>query len=269
MQHDPLREVSGLVASRAHPGVLWAHNDSDDEPRLYALTTSGTHLGVFTLDGAEARDWEDLAIGPGPEPGVDYLYAGDIGDNDSQRDLKYVYRVAEPSVSIDQAPSDVSLTDVSTITLRYPDGPSDAETLLADALTGDLYVITKRSTDVTIYRAAAPQSTTDVIDMERAGTLSMPRVPYLPAAGQGAVGGDIAPSGLEVLLKTYAAVYYWKRASGAEALFAHPPETLPYVPEPQGEAIAWATDGSGYFTVSEERGAIPARLYFYPRRHPD
>ena len=267
VQHDPLLEISGLVASRAHPGVLWAHNDSGDGPRLYALTTSGTHLGAFTLDGAEARDWEDVAIGPGPEPGVDYLFAGDIGDNESQRDLKYVYRVAEPAVDTNQAPADTTLTGVSTITLRYPDGPSDAETLLVDPLTGDLYVITKRSTEVAIYRAAAPQSTTDVIDMEHAGTLSLARVPGLPAAGQGAVGGDIAPSGLEVLLKTYAAVYYWTRASGAEALFAHPAETLPYVPEPQGEAIAWAADGSGYFTLSEERQSIPATLYFYPRQN--
>ena len=266
VQYEPLREASGLVASRSHPGVLWAHNDSGDEPRLYALTTSGRHLGVFTLDGAEARDWEDLAIGPGPDPGVDYLYAGDIGDNESQQDLKYVYRVAEPAVDADQAPVDTILTGLSTITVRYPDGPSDAETLLVDPLTSDLYVITKRSTEVAIYRAAAPQSTSDVIDMERAGTLSLARVPAAPAAGQGAVGGDIAPSGLEVLLKTYVEVYYWKRASIAEALFARSPETLPYVPEPQGEAIAWAADESGYFTLSEEARSIPATLYFYPRQ---
>ena len=267
VQYDPLREASGLVASRAHAGVLWAHNDSGDEPRLYALTTSGRHLGVFTLDGAEARDWEDLAIGPGPEPGVDYLYAGDIGDNEAQQELKYVYRVTEPVVDADQAPVDTTLTGVSTVTVRYPDGPSDAETLLVDPLTSDLYVITKRSTEVAIYRAAAPQSTSDVIDMERAGTLSLARVPAAPAAGQGAVGGDIAPSGLEVLLKTYVKVYYWKRASSAEALFASSPQTLPYVPEPQGEAIAWAADESGYFTLSEEAPSIPATLYFYPRQN--
>jgi hypothetical protein len=266
VQYDPLVEASGLVASRTHPGVLWSHNDSGDGPHLFALTTSGGHLGVFTLAGAEARDWEDIAIGPGPEPGVDYLYAGDIGDNDSQRDLTFVYRVAEPAVDIDQAPVETTLTGVSTITLRYPDGPSDAETLLVDPLTGDLYVITKRSTEVAVLRAAAPQSTTDVIVMERAGTLSLARVPFAPAAGQGAVGGDIAPSGLEVLLKTYLEIYYWKRASGAEALFAHPSVTLPYVPEPQGEAIAWAADGSGYFTLSEETPSIPATLYFYPRQ---
>ncbi len=266
VQHAPLREASGLVASRKHPGVLWSHNDSGDGPRLFALTTSGRHLGVFTLDGAEARDWEDLAIGAGPSPGVDYLYAGDIGDNESQRDLTHVYRVAEPAVDVDQAPVDTTLTGVSTITLRYPDGPSDAETLLVDPLTSDLYVITKRSTEVAIYRAAAPQSTTEVIVMERESTLSLARVPLAPAAGQGAVGGDIAPSGLEVLLKTYVEVYYWKRASGAESLFAHPSVTLPYVPEPQGEAIAWAADGSGYFTLSEEAPSIPATLYFYPRQ---
>jgi len=270
VQHDPLAEASGLVASRAHPGVLWAHNDSGDGPHLYALTTGGRHLGVFTLDGATARDWEDLAIGPGPEPGAHYLYAGDIGDNDAPQDLNYVYRVAEPTVDSDQAPENTTLTDVSTITLRYPDGRSDAETLLIDPLTGDLYVLTKRSTDVAVYRATAPHSTTNVIDMERTGTVSVARVPLAPAAGQGAVGGDIAPSGLEVLLKTYVAVYYWRRDSGAEVLFANPPGTLPYVPERQGEAIAWAADGSGYFTLSftlsEEAPSIPAKLYFYPRQ---
>ena len=168
-------------------------------------------------------------------------------------------------VDADQAPVDTTLTGVATITIRYPAGPSDAETLLVDPLTRDLYVITKRSTDVRVYRAAYPPSTTDVIVMEQTGTLSLARVPGALAGGQGAVGGDIAPSGLEVLLKTYTAVYYWRRASGDEALFANPPSTLPYLPEPQGEAIAWAADGSGYFTLSEEPRSIPAMLYFYPR----
>ena len=267
VQYDLLQEASGLVASRAHPGVLWTHNDSGDGPRLYALSTSGRHLGVFTLEGAEARDWEDIAIGPGPEPGVDYLYAGDIGDNDAQQELKYVYRVIEPAVDADQAPVDTTLSGVSTVTVRYPDGPSDAETLLVDPLTSDLYVLTKRSTEVAIYRAAAPHSTSDVIDMEHTGTLAVERVPAAPAAGQGAVGGDISPSGLEVLLKTYVKVYYWKRASSAEALFSGSPQTLRYTPEPQGEAIAWAADESGYFTLSEGAPSIPAALYFYPRQN--
>ena len=49
-----------------------------------------------------------------------------------------------------------------------------------------------------------------------------------------------------------------------EALTAEP-IPLPYLPEPQGEAICWKADGGGYYTVSEEHDDIPAHLYFYPR----
>ena len=56
---DELRESSGLAISRTQPGVLWSHNDSGDGPNLYALDISGKLLGVFRVNGAMARDWED------------------------------------------------------------------------------------------------------------------------------------------------------------------------------------------------------------------
>ncbi|MFQ5568616.1 MAG: hypothetical protein ACE5G0_03010 [Rhodothermales bacterium] len=265
IEHAPIREASGLVASRKNPNVLWTHNDSGDTTRIYALNTEGKHLGTYTLEGAQARDWEDIALGPGPEPGKDYLYIGDIGDNRAQYDLKYVYRVPEPAVSEHQPPVDTTLTGAVTLTLRYPDGRFDAETLMLDPLTKDLYVVTKRDTVVQVYRAAYPPSTDGPILMERVMTLSFDPVPNLDAGGQGAVGGDISPSGRDVLIKTYTQVYHWSRPSTDAPLFAIPPETLPYVPEPQGEAIAWAADENGYYTLSEERQSIPARLYFYRR----
>ena len=49
------------------------------ESRLYALDPSGRLLGVYSLSGASARDWEDMSIGRDPSNGVHYLYAGDIG----------------------------------------------------------------------------------------------------------------------------------------------------------------------------------------------
>ena len=268
LEHNPIREASGIVASRANPDVLWTHNDSGDEPRLYAFNTRGEHLGVYTLEGAEARDWEDIALGPGPEPGQAYLYIGDIGDNYQQYEVTYVYRVPEPVVDAQQAPLDTTLADVATIRLRYPDGRYDAETLLLDPLTKDLYVITKRSTQVGVYRTAFPPSTTAVNDLEPVMQLALARVPDASSGGQGAVAGDISPSGLEVLIKTYDRVYYWSRDSTAAPLFATTPVTLPYDVEPQGEAIGWAGDGNGYFTISEEARSIPATLYFYPRLSP-
>jgi len=45
-----------------------------------------------------------------------------------------------------------------------------------------------------------------------------------------------------------------------------PATRLPYGKEPQGEAIAWDTEGKGFYTLSEERKQIPAKLYFYPRK---
>ena len=42
-------------------------------------------------------------------------------------------------------------------------------------------------------------------------------------------------------------------------------EILSYISEPQGEGICLEIDGSGFYTISEERNDIPAHLYFYQR----
>lgn len=260
-----INEASGLVASRRNREVLWTHNDSGDGSHLYALDTRGRDLGVYTLAGIKPRDWEDIAIGPGPQPGQDYIYVADIGDNRARNDLKYIYRVLEPTVNTAKSRVEKTLQGTKRITFYYPQGNVDAETLLSDPLNGDLYVIAKRSTTVMVYRAPFPQSTSRVIMLEPVTTLTFNTVLGLGQSGQGAVGGDIALSGLEILVKTYGEVLYWSRDSGEEPLFAAAPLQVHYLLEPQGEAIAWAIDGNGYYTVSEERQGIPARLYFYPR----
>ncbi|MDQ4068195.1 MAG: hypothetical protein M3203_01750, partial [Actinomycetota bacterium] len=91
-----VRESSGLAASRRNPGLLWTHNDSNDEPFLYCLDLQGRSCGTWRVTGAEAFDWEGMAAGPGPRAGEPYLYVGDIGDNLDQRPEIVVYRVPEP-----------------------------------------------------------------------------------------------------------------------------------------------------------------------------
>jgi hypothetical protein len=66
-------------------------------------------------------------------------------------------------------------------------------------------------------------------------------------------GGDIAPDGSVVVLRTYATVWVWDRfpsAPLAEA-FAEAPCEGPSEIEPQGEAIAFGAAGTSYYTVSE------------------
>lgn len=257
LEHDPIDEASGLVASRQNPDVFWTHNDSGDAARLYAFSSDGSHLGVYSVAGAAAFDWEDLAIGPGPTPGQQYLYVGDIGDNFALRSSIQVYRVPEPMVDAQAGPVTTTLSGAESITLQYPDGARDAETLMVDPVTRDLYLVTKREAAVRVYRAAYPQPTSGVVTLESVTTLDITQ----------ATAGGISPSGDGILIKTYSEAFHWCRGPGqgvGEAL-AGAKVTVPYVTEPQGEAIAWDAGGLGYFTVSEEPGGIPARLYSYPR----
>ena len=45
------------------------------------------------------EDFEDITIGAGPEEGVDYIYVGDIGNNNYDRTILYIYRFPEPDLS--------------------------------------------------------------------------------------------------------------------------------------------------------------------------
>ena len=66
---DPqIVESSGLGASWRNPGLYWTHNDSGGGPFVYAFDRSGAARGAWRVRGAKARDWEDMAVGPGPEP---------------------------------------------------------------------------------------------------------------------------------------------------------------------------------------------------------
>lgn len=265
VQATQLTEISGLAVSRQHPGVLWLHNDSGDLPRIYAINQGGATLGTYTLAGATHIDWEDMAIGPGPQPGVTYLYVGDIGDNPNTRPEICVYRVPEPVASATQQPVVATLTDVETITLKYPDGPRDAETLMVDT-NGDLYIVSKRVTAKgRVYRAAFPQPTTGVSMLEFVAEL-----PWGSVSGEGgATGGDIAPDGSAVAIRRYAfnspKATLWLRPAGTPlaAVFAQPGCSIPIALDLQGETLAFDGFGLGYFTISE--GRAPA-VYRYPQR---
>ncbi|OJJ15640.1 hypothetical protein BKI52_37795 [marine bacterium AO1-C] len=260
LQNDKIDEASGLVASRSNSKAYWTHNDSGGKSKLFLVDDTGKDLGVFTLKGIKARDWEDIALGPGPKDGVNYLYVGEIGDNKAKYDEKMIYRIPEPDVSEVQTPvkQKIKKDQIETIRFKYPDGKRDAEALMIDPTTKDIYIVTKREDGVRVYVARYPQSTQEVNTLERVGTLDLHKI----------VAGDISPDGKEVLLKDYGNIYYWKKSGdeSIEELLKTAPMRLPYIPEPQGESIAWKLDGSGFFTLSEERGGVEAELYLYKRK---
>ncbi len=109
IQNSSVTESSGIAASRKNANVLWTHNDSGNAAQVFPMTAAGTNLGTYTISGASNTDWEDIAIGPGPTAGAEYLYVGDIGDNNGVRSNVSVYRVPEPVVSSAVAGDDIHI----------------------------------------------------------------------------------------------------------------------------------------------------------------
>ena len=66
-------EVSGMVPITGRPDYFWVHNDSKDVARLFAIRKDGALVAEFALPGATNIDYEDIATGPGPNPGRVYL----------------------------------------------------------------------------------------------------------------------------------------------------------------------------------------------------
>ena len=236
-----LHEVSGVVASGLSADRFWVHNDSGDAPRLYAIDGQGALLQTLELTGITARDWEDLALGPGPEEGQPYLYAADIGDNQSARASITVHRIEEPAVGMGY----VASSSFDSLVLTYPDGAHNAETLLVDPRDGSLLIVTKEA-----------GGTAELYSTDYFGPGSQAR--ELVYRGQAVVtetatGGDVSRDGTAIVIRGYGGVHGWTLEDSQPlwSALASSPCSLTSVGEPQGEAIGFLADGSGYLTISE------------------
>jgi hypothetical protein len=246
-----LEETSGIAASRRHPGLLWAHNDSGHKAELFLLDTLAQTKTMFQIEDAKNRDWEDIAVGPGRDS-TNYIYIGDIGDNLSKHHYKFVYCVKEPPLDyVGPLPVEKKLI------IKMSDQARDTEALMVDPISRNLYLVTKREHEVWLY---------EIRNVFEGDTLTAFKMHKLDL--RHVVAADISAEGSEILIKSYDAVYYWKRSPGQsipDALKADP-LSLAYKPEMQGESIAWALDGSGYYTLSENAKGERARLLFYKRK---
>lgn len=259
-QDERVRESSGLAASRRTPGVFWTHNDSGDGPHLYATDRKGRPLARFTVTGATAVDWEDMAAGPGQGRAAT-LYIGDIGDNSRSRKDTVVYRVQEPAVDMRKTGQTGATQKAERLPFVYPDGHHDAETLLVHPVTGEVFILTKAGSGVSgIYRFPLPLTPDQTVTLEKVGTVTFTSSISL---GRQATGGDISPDGKRIVLRTYLAAYEWTVGAGqsvAEALSGSPRAvTVPILG--QFEAICYVAGGKALLTTSE---GAPCPLWKMP-----
>jgi hypothetical protein len=259
--NEDLVEASGLVASRAHPGVLWSHNDGGDNPGVFALGTDGSDNGFHPLDADDVTDVEDIALGRDGD--ADVLYLADIGDNRSDRKSVRVYRFPEPDPA-----SLEPITEFDVLEYVYPDRPHNAETQLVDDANQRLVIVTKeqapdadgqpdrfgRTEPSFVFEG--PLEGDEPIELTPVGSIDTPQLETrtvsdglhpATALGFGGVptGGDVSPDGSLVALRTYEAVWVWPREPGQSVAdaFGNEPCQVTSVPEPQGEAVAFVDDG--------------------------
>ena len=251
-----IREASGIADSKANPGYLWVEEDSGNPSQLYLLGHDGKIAGKVKIQGGTNRDWEDIVLGAGPSPGIKYLYVGDIGDNDATYANYTFYRFAEPTIDIANIASS-AITTYDKLTFKYPDGSHDAEAFLVDANTKDIFIITKREDSSRLYELPFPQDASKLMT-----AVYLSKLPY-----NFVTSATLSPDSKELIVKSYTNLYFYPRdpSESIAKTLLRTPAILHYQIEQQGEAVCYALDYSGFYTLSETRESTPAPLYFYKR----
>ncbi len=247
--NNAIDEASGLAASALHDGAFYLHNDSGDSPRFFATNCQGDDLGTFSLTGATAVDWEDMARGPcDPAAGgarASCLYFADIGDNSEVRTDYVVYRAFEPT-ALGAGPHQVP---AAKLPFAYPDGSHDAEALLVHPLTGEMAIVTKVERGASgVYVFPTPH-TPDVVAVLTKVADVMP-----PTGSVRFTAGAVHPSAQGIVLRTYTNLFFYAMAQGQTlgAALSAPPCDVPVMLELQGESVSFTASGTGYVTISEK-----------------
>ncbi len=240
-----INEGSGIADSKLNPGNIWVEEDSGNPSQIFLLRYDGTVVKKVFIKGSINRDWEDMALYN------DSIYLADIGDNNQVYKNYTFYIFPEPAASAD------TINAVRAVSFMYPDGSHDAEAFLLDLTTHDIYIITKRDNPSLIYKLSYPYSAS-VNMLTKAGQLNY----------TGVVSAATSIDEKEIIVKTYFGLNYYKRKSGQSIIecLQQSPRALPYVIEPQGEAVCFAQKNNGFFTLSEKGFASFVKLYFYSRK---
>ena len=257
-----LTESSGAAPSHRTRGVYWTHNDSGDQPRLYATDSAGDDLGSVLVDGATNVDWEDLGSGPCPDRAGWCLYPADIGDNARSRDHVVIYCLAEPEPPAGSGDTLRHVPIESAVALRYSDHPHDAEAIAVEP-SGVILIITKelvKSPAVYVVpRRTGPQRPGEVDTVRLAGSLDLApsfwRMRMVTGAG-------VAPDGTTLVVRTYSSLHFFRLRGDSLPVPISPTTglTIPVV-EPQGEGVAFVTPGLLVLTT-ERDGADHAIISF-------
>ena len=257
---------------------LWAIEDGATNYVLALNRNTAALSGKWTVTGMTTTDVEDCTSCL--VNGIPYLFLCDTGDNGNARSTIKIFRIIEPTIT----GSDGTVSTYTEIICQFPAGnlPShkDVETVLADPDTGDLYFVTKRISPIKLYRLpfsetySGTQTLEYVADLNNDSALNTISTTYSSNNGY-AVGGNISPNGSEIVIRSYSAIYVWRRNKSAETIgqclarlydsvlthsyvgggghssLTTAPKCLHPGQEPQGESVSFDYEGKNIYTCSE------------------
>lgn len=241
---DPKKidESSGLVSSRTMPDVYWTHNDSSGEARIFAINKKGKLLGEFKIKGADAIDWEDIAIAPCNQLGDffedennDCLFIGDLGNNTASRQNFTFYVIDEPLFEKDlDKPIKRKVSLKQQIDFEYDKKARNSEAFfVADHA---IWIFDKgNATDLFKLK----------INKEKAEhQIKRKKIEHI-------TGADITADSTQFILRNSKNAYLYKIEKNETIgdAFERKPIVIDLKNEKHGEAIAW--DGDRFLTTNE------------------
>lgn len=225
--------------------LLWTHNDSGGQPRVFAFDESGKKRAEVKIRGAEAIDWEDICLFT--RDGKNYLAIGDVGDNRAQRSFVRVYIVSESELLTAQKDGR-SAKPQATLRIQYEGGAVNCESLAYDPREEALLLISKQPFYSQVYQVDVAN-----ISGNQERTAAKTQRLVVPLA----TGADISPDGRHLVISTYGPAMLFERRGERWRACEEPALEVPA--RKQGESICFARGKSKLILTSE---FAPAALIF-------
>jgi hypothetical protein len=251
-----LTQITGMLAT--DKGTLVVEGRDENTVKIYTLDGSCKSTVKSYTGTSNPLDPQDMAIG---SDGT--IWIGDLGDKDGNR----------PTVAFHKIAPNGSAAVPNRVT--YPDGAKTAAAFLLDK--DDLPII--------FARAGKPGASLYKPNKALVPNAQPPGVPALAkvgeftpqttgtsnpstALGNGVVTGAAkSPDGKKVVIRTLSDAYEYDVADGdvLQAITSGTPRITPLPDEPDGQAIAYSTDGTKFLTIgSKPTGATEnAKLLSY------
>ncbi len=230
-------ESSGIAVSQKQANVLWTHNDSSDEARIFAINDKGNDLGEFLIEDADAIDWEDIAIAPCSlfDQGTDSdcLFIADTGNNTSKRQTFSIYVVEEPIIK-DGDEKDRTLPLVKKINFQYEKKARNSEAFFVNE--DGIWLFDKgEATD--LFHLGFSDDTATYLNKQK-------EIEFVTAA-------DINATGNAFVLRSNDGAWWFeiKHDESVADAFEGKYNEIDIEKEPHGEGIGW--DGNDLITSSE------------------